>query len=52
MVSETSRRQENVLNFFIPASLQPQPGEVLWVTFPPEHLLCFDPISEDLIRHL
>ncbi|MFO8037896.1 MAG: ABC transporter ATP-binding protein [Sodalinema sp.] len=52
IVSEGSRGQENVLNFFIPASTQPQPGEMLWVTFPPENILCFDPISEDLIRHL
>ncbi|MCC5898083.1 MAG: ABC transporter ATP-binding protein [Phormidium sp. GEM2.Bin31] len=50
IVSETSAGQETAVNFFIPANLQPQPGEVLWVTFPPEHLLCFDPISEDLIK--
>ncbi|NMG60248.1 TOBE domain-containing protein, partial [Geitlerinema sp. P-1104] len=51
IVSEESPGQESPLNFFVPASTQPQPGEMLWVTFPPENLLCFNPITEDLIRH-
>ncbi|NMG60748.1 TOBE domain-containing protein, partial [Geitlerinema sp. P-1104] len=48
---QESANPDYSLNFFVPASIQPKPGERLWVTFPPENLLYFNPITEDLIRH-
>ncbi|WP_159784300.1 ABC transporter ATP-binding protein [Sodalinema gerasimenkoae] len=47
---QESANLDDSLNFFVPASIQPQPGERLWVTFPPENLLYFNPITEDLIK--
>ena len=49
IVSEAAASHNETLNLFVPANIQPQPGEVLWVRFPPESLLCFNPITEERI---
>jgi multiple sugar transport system ATP-binding protein len=49
IVSQGSASHHETLNLFVPASTQPEPGEVLWVRFPPECLLCFNPITEERI---